>query len=283
MSSETLSIDLQLSGEEMLFLTDLLSLPDLPEGTSADHELDTETNQIRRTAGLNSLRARNLVQDDHVGRRVVVDNLLLAILVTCSQARKAIFFAHSRIGLQEDVACIHIHNTMAVVHRRERPGIDRFIAALDRATLIELIQKEMILESTGKGGSIFTEIHNEIIREAFQAVSNNDIGTSINFLVENGAQRSSAELFCNTLTKPYSKVTVVAMDGDEQREHQLFTGLSLIDAPDGIWSLGPGSGEGFTIIEHIAREEVYQRINQVVEGFLVNWQGEINAASSSKH
>jgi len=283
MSSQTFNIDVQLSSEEMLFLNDLLSLPDLPEGTSADREQDTETTQIRKTAGLNSLRARNLVQDDHAARRVVVDSLLLATLITCGEARQAILFAHSRIGRQENVACIHIHNIMAVVHRRERPKIDRFTAVFDRATLTELIQKEMILESPGKGEDAFIEIHNEIVREAFQALSNNDIETAINCLAENGAQGSSAKLFCDSLLQPYSKMTVVAMSGDKHRDHQQFRGLSLIDAPDGIWSLRPGSREGFTIIEHLAREEVYQRINQVVQGFLINWQGEENAASSSKY
>jgi len=265
MSLTTLS--LEFSAAEMLYLKDALRLGSFPGGTSADIEMTEDTANIWRLAGLNALRARGLVQDDHESQQMVVDRTLAGILMACVSAHRSIFVDHGIAGGSQKSSCLHLHDVLSIVHRRERLGIDHFIALFDPAEIPAQFRMEIPLNSTGTAELGPISAPKQAFLVALDSQGDAKPGGAVTALVAAGVSDEDARALVDAFTQPYPRFTVMALAvGDEQNTKGRFWQIALIDAPEGVWVselAGTGSSDDVTF-QRVAREQAYAKLEQLL-------------------
>ena len=267
MTAEPFSLDLQLSSSEMLYLQDALSLAALPGGTSADSVLAADTASTWRLAGLNALRARNLIYDDHAARQMVVDRMLAGMLIACGEARKAIFVERSGANEAQSSSCLHMHHALAVVHRRERPGIDRFIALFDETTIATQFRQEVPLASTGTHTLAPIKLARQTFGAVLDALGAGQTMQALDVLTnaEHTVQAASAEALLQALVQPHMHISVMAVATTDAPGQQKYARtFLLIDTPEGVWLIELDQDATTTTVGRITREQASAQLDPLI-------------------
>lgn len=265
MTTSTASIDIQLSSAELLYLKDALQIGTIPGGTSADINESEEQVSIWRLAGLNALRARGLVHDNHAEKRIIVDQVLAGILIACSQSRRAVLITSKIAGVQNRMVGLHIADGLTVIHRRERAGIDRFLALLDQSTLAAQLRQELPPGTAEIEPVAAFEITQDVFNQVREAVRAEQIAYATDMLVAAQAPRASAEALLQAMRQQHVHISVVGMDAtpEDAQQNRAFY-LSLLDTPAGVWVIEFASDGASASVWRGTWEQAYTQIDQIL-------------------
>ncbi len=251
--TEPMIIDLQLSGAEMLYLQSTLNLQRFVGGSSADVQLTDEIASVWRLNGLHALRARGFVQDDHANQKLEIDRTLAGMLIACHNAERVIYIDRRVAGEQLTSSCLHIYDDVVVIHRRERPGIDRFMMLADPTVLINQILLEVPFTSEGEAHIPAITLPQELFATLLDDLSAGNQDAVHAALRTQHAETSMVEQFIHALTEPYINSSVMGIaDKKSSDSPAQARQLTFIDTPQGIWLIERHNAHEVTI-ERTAR------------------------------
>jgi hypothetical protein len=266
-NTNTFAVDIQLSDAELYFLLDVLKIPKLPGMPDKKAELSADDKNLDLLAGLNALRARDLIRDDHVAERLVVDKMLSAMLIVCASSQRAIFIGHT-VGAepQQITSYIYIQDSMAVVHRTERPGVERFIALFDLPTLQAQLRTELMLVSDDGDSISPIAVHIALFQAAITTFGEGHAADALQMLMTTGFPEQTAGMLLDALAQPRVNTTIMAIAPSANGgTHNNFNGLTLIHTSEGIWMIEPNNDTNMMSVQRTTRDLVYQRVEQFVE------------------
>ncbi|WP_129629697.1 hypothetical protein [Candidatus Oscillochloris fontis] len=236
MTTEPMIIDLQLSGAEMLYLQSALNLNRFIGGSSADVQLTDEIANIWRLNGLHALRARGFVQDDHANQTLEIDHTLGGMLIACHSAERVIYIDRRIGGEQLTSSCLHIHDEVVVIHRRERPSIDRFMMFADPQVMINQILLEVPLTSEGEEYIPAISLPQELFATLLDDLSAGNQDAVHTTLLKQHVEIPITEQFIQALTGPYINSSIMGIvDKKSSGSAGQARQLTFIDTSQGIW------------------------------------------------